>query len=247
MHFPLFQLINFSIILVVLIFLIKYVYDIFFGETYAPPAWTKAIKSGLISRDLLKLVRNYPDKIRFHTIWLQVQRVLSEGIQGDFAELGVYKGYSAKLIHLIAPERTLHLFDTFEGFHAHDLKPETGQAKEYSTKSFADTSLNKVMKYIAADANQVVAHAGHFPQSTQDMPEIKYAFVNMDADLYLPTIEGLKYFYPRLSKGGVIIVHDYNYKWEGLVKAVDEFVATIPESLSLVADFDSSIIIVKNK
>jgi len=69
----------------------------------------------------------------------------------------------------------------------------------------------------------------------------------MDADLYNPTKAGLEYFYPRLSPGGVIFIHDYNDKWQGLIKAVDEFAATIPEKLILVPDLDSTVMIVKNK
>jgi len=69
----------------------------------------------------------------------------------------------------------------------------------------------------------------------------------MDADLYNPTKAGLEFFYPRLSPGGVILVHDYNYKWEGLMKAVDEFVLTLPETPVLSPDLDSTIMIIKNK
>lgn len=43
-------------------------------------------------------------------------------------------------------------------------------------------------------------------------------------DLYQPTIEGLKFFYPRMSSGGIILVHDYNnVRWPGVSKAVNEF------------------------
>ncbi len=247
MHLPILQLVNFSIILVVFVFLIKYTYDILFGETYQPPAWEAALKSGNIEKTLLKDLKNYQDKVRFYTLWLQIQRIHKDKIQGDFAELGVYKGHSARLIHHMAPDRLLHLFDTFQGFTSKDLQLESGKAQEYSEKSFSDTSLNKVLAYISGNKDCIQAHPGYFPESTFSLPETNYAFVHMDADLYLPTIEGLKYFYPRLSKGGVIIIHDYNYKWEGLVKAVDEFVVSIPETPILVADLDSSLLIVKNK
>jgi O-methyltransferase len=48
--------------------------------------------------------------------------------------------------------------------------------------------------------------------------DVLYALVNLDADLYNPTKAGLEYFYPHLSPGGVIFIHDYNHKWEGLMK-----------------------------
>jgi O-methyltransferase len=247
MHLPIFYLLNFSIILIVLIFLIKYLWDMFFGENYEPPAWEHARKEGGLSRELLKASRNYPDKVRLYNFWLQIQRINKDKISGDIAELGVYKGESSQLLHLMAPDRTLHLFDTFEGFTGTDLQPETGVASTYSTKNFADTSINKVLKKIGGIPENIKVHAGYFPQSASDVGDVTFALVSLDADLYNPTKAGLEYFYPRLSPGGVIFIHDYNHKWEGLMKAVDEFVLNIPEQPVLSPDLDSTILIVKNK
>jgi O-methyltransferase len=247
MHLPIFYLLNFSIILIVLIFLIKYLWDIFFGENYEPPFWEHTRKDGKISKELLKSARNYPDKIRLYNFWLQIQRINKEKIEGDFAELGVYKGESARLLHLMAQDRTLHLFDTFEGFTSTDLQTETGKALTYSNKNFADTSIEKVLKHIGGDPGKIRTHIGYFPQSAAGMDDASFALVNIDADLYNPTIAGLEYFYPRLLPGGVIFIHDYNDKWEGLMKAVNEFSKTIPEQLILVPDLDSTVMIVKNK
>jgi O-methyltransferase len=219
----------------------------FFGESYEPPAWEHARKLGTMNKKLLKASRNYPDKVRLYNFWLQIQRIEKDVIEGDFAELGVYKGDSAKLLHLMAPGHTIHLFDTFEGFTGTDLQPETGEASTYTTKNFADTSINKVLKNIGGDPAQIEVHAGYFPQSATGMKDVTFALVNLDADLYNPTKAGLEYFYPHLAPGGVIFIHDYNYKWEGLMKAVDEFVATIPEKLILVPDLDSTVMIIKNR
>ena len=247
MHFPVFYLINFSIILIVLIFLVKYLWDVFFGENYEPPAWEKSRKNGDVSKELLKASRNYPDKVRLYNFWLQVQRIQNKGVEGDFAELGVYKGESAQLLHLMAPDRNLHLFDTFEGFTGADLQTENGEAATYTTKNFADTSINVVLKKIGGNPAKLRIHAGYFPDSAAGLDSVKYALVNVDADLYKPTRAGLEYFYPRLAPGGIIFIHDYNHKWEGLIKAVDEFVMNIPETLILSPDFDGTVMIVKNK
>ena len=219
----------------------------FFGENYEPPEWEHARKEGRLSRQLLKVSRNYPDKIRLYNFWLQIQRINKDKVKGDFAELGVYKGDSARLLHLMAPDRILHLFDTFEGFTGTDLQPETGKAATYSTSNFADTSVNKVLKNIGGDTERLKIHAGYFPQSTAGMEEMSYSLVNLDADLYNPTKAGLEYFYPLLAPGGVIFIHDYNHAWEGLTRAVDEFAGTIPEKLVFVPDLDSTVMIVKNK
>lgn len=244
MHLPVLQLVNFVIILVVLVFLIRYSWDIFFGETYEPPAWEKARKDKQLSPELLKFSKNYPDKVRLYNFWLQIQRLEKDRVTGDFAELGVYKGESARLLHLMAPGRTLHLFDTFEGFTEADLKPETGEAASYSSKNFADTSIDKVMKKIGGDSSKLKIHAGYFPDSAKGLENETFALVNIDADLYNPVKAGLEFFYPRMSPGGIILIHDYNHHWEGLVKAVDEFAAKTSCTIIPVPDLDSTVMIV---
>ena len=224
--------------------------------------WEHARKRGMVSKDLDKLELNYPDKVRFFNWWFQVERLKRDGIAGDFAELGVYKGESAKILHLMDPSRMFHLYDTFEGFKEEDLAGETGIAATYTTKNFADSSLEAVKRYLG-ESDRFVYHKGRFDESAVSSQQsavsgldsadrrpptanIQLALVNLDVDLYQPTISGLKYFYPMLSPGGVIIIHDYNYKWPGIKKAVDEFVSTIPEAIVMVPDMEGSVMITRN-
>jgi hypothetical protein len=87
MKIPVFQLINLGIILVVLVFLIRYAWDLFFGKGYSPAAWEHARKSGHISRKLVQLEKHYPDKVRFFNWWFQVERLKRENVPGGFAEV----------------------------------------------------------------------------------------------------------------------------------------------------------------
>ena len=57
----------------------------------------------------------------------------------------------------------------------------------------------------------------------------------------------LAFFYPRLVSGGALLIRDYNHKWEGVKRAVDEFILTIPENYVSVPDMYGSVILVKNK
>ncbi len=241
-----FQIINFSIIILVFVFLIRYAWGMMFEEGYFPEGWVQAKKSGRISKELIKVQKNYADKVRFFNWWFQVERIRQQGVQGDFAELGVYKGESAHILHRMDTSRKFHLFDTFEGFKEKDLEAETGEAATYSTKNFADTNIEKVKKFIGGNEN-VIFHQGYFPDTCRGLEETRFALVNMDADLYNPTRAGLEFFYPRLAPGGVIIVHDYNGKWEGILKAVDEFAAGIPEVPALIPDLEGSIMILRSK
>jgi len=245
MQISLYQIVQVVLIFIILIYLVYYVYTVIFNKNYQPKAWQYAVKSGYISKELRKQEKKYPDEVRFYNFWFQIERLKKDNIEGAFAELGVYKGDSASLIHLMDTERTFHLFDTFTGFRKEDLELETGKAATYTSHDFADTSLEKVKQRLSS--GKFIFHPGYFPETAKNIQNEKFALVNMDADLYLPTKAGLEFFYPRLSPGGVIIVHDYNADWPGIMKAVDEFSTSIPEPLVVLADQDSSVMILKSK
>ncbi len=211
-----------------------------------PYNWEEATKNGTLSEALKRLERNYRDKVRFYNLWFQVERLKREHIAGAFAEVGVYKGETALIIHEMDTTRNLHLFDTFEGFVQTDLDKETSKEEKYKTSNFADTNLQTV-KSLFTNTDTVYFYKGYFPETTKEMKEETFALVHLDADLYQPTIAALHYFYPRLSAGGVIIVHDYNHNWEGVVRAVNEFKKTIPESFVELSDRAGSVMMIRNK
>ncbi len=198
---------------------------------------------GLIPKALNKAERRYSDKVRFFNFWFQVERLKKEKIVGTFAELGVYRGDSANIIHLMDTSRKFHLFDTFEGFREKDLVNEKGKAATYTKHNFADTSMEAVVKKLNSD--KFVFHQGYFPDTIDSVLNTKFALVNIDADLYNPTKAGLDFFYPLLSPGGVIIVHDNNADWPGIMKAVEEFAKSIPVPIISITDADSSVMFFK--
>ena len=243
MHITLYQIVQVVLLSIILFYLIYYVYSILFDKNYQPKAWKAAKKRGELSLKLRKAERKYPDKVRFFNFYFQVERLKKDKVQGSFAELGVYKGDSAFLLHEMDKSRTFHLFDTFKGFQQKDLVSETGKAATYTPSNFADTSIDKVRQRLADP--EFVFHQGYFPGTTKGLEHEQYALVSMDADLFNPTKAGLEYFYPRLSPGGVIIVHDYNPDWPGIMKAVDDFAIQIPEPIVPLPDVDSSVMIFK--
>ena len=67
----------------------------------------------------------------------------------------------------------------------------------------------------------------------------------MDADIYSSTLDGLEYFYPRMSKGGVILFDDYNFPHApGVAKAVQEFTNNKGERI-IVSPLDYQAFIIK--
>lgn len=164
------------------------------------------------------------DNTRRDMIILLLRTILEKDIKGDFVELGVYKGLTARLIHHYAPSRTLHLFDTFEGFPEESMLADEEKAGNVITrKLFTDTSVEGVHNLVAPKNENVKFYKGFFPKTVpEEFDNKRFAFVHLDADLYQPVLNGLEFFYDKMNRGGFILVHDYN-AWIGARKAVDQF------------------------
>jgi predicted O-methyltransferase YrrM len=73
---------------------------------------------------------------------------------------------------------------------------------------------------------KVTVKEGYFPE-TFDLYDEQFLFVSLDVDLYEPTKAGLEIFYPRMTKGGVILIDDYfSNTYLAVKKIVDEFCMT---------------------
>ena len=143
-------------------------------------------------------------------------------VPGDIAELGVFRGGSARLICEVKRNRALHLFDTFAG-----LPGSSESDTRFQGGSFASL-LDSVESYLHPFPN-VHFHVGMFPDSAVGLDDLRFSFVHLDADLYESTLEGIKWFYPRLSRGAVLISHDYYGSADGAGKALHEYMADKPE------------------
>jgi O-methyltransferase len=241
----LFQIVTILLVLIFLFLAFKIFEQKWSYKISKPYNWDEAVRKGSVSNTLKKIEKGYHDKVRFYTIWLQIERIKDKKIPGSFAELGVYQGETAKIIHELDPDRDLYLFDTFNGFSEEDISAEKSKEAKYSSTNFSDTDLEVVKNYI--DGNEHIKfYPGYFPDSAANLDETTFSFVHLDADLYKPTIAALNYFYPKLSPGAVMIIHDYNHSWDGVREAIDEFSQTIPESFVAIADWQGSAMIVKN-
>lgn len=150
-----------------------------------------------------------PDYIRLSALEMAANEIYNNNIPGNIAEVGVYKGEFAKYMNAAFKDRPLYLFDTFEGFDSGDITNDKHHKyAEQAKNMFKDTSIDLVMsKMVHPDL--CIIKKGYFPETAIGL-ESEFAFVSLDADLYDPIYDGLKYFYPRLSKGGYIFIHDYN-------------------------------------
>lgn len=157
-------------------------------------------------------------------------------IDGDLAEVGVYKGGTAKIICEAKGQKTLHLFDTFEGL---PRLSEKDNSYEFHENQYS-CSLDYVKNYLRDYCN-VFFYKGLFPSTAGPIEQKKFAFVHLDVDLYESTINSLVFFYPRITKGGVLLSHDYLWI-EAVRRAFNDFFKDKTEPIIELTDNQSMIV-----
>ena len=140
--------------------------------------------------------------------------------EGDMAEVGVYQGGSAKLICEAKKEKTLYLFDTFTGLPKLSDDDTHFGKKHWYENQFSNTSVDSIKKLLDGYENVQIIK-GEFPESGKEITDKKFCFVHLDVDLYKSTIDSLRFFFPKMILGGIILMHDYHS--DGIQKAFREF------------------------
>ena len=142
-------------------------------------------------------------------------------VEGDIAEVGVFRGGSARVICQARDGKKLHLFDTFEGLpEAGDLDIKFVNGKPFGESEFSEP-IERVKDFLK-DHREVHFYKGLFPETAEAVEDVRFSFVHMDVDLYQSTKDCLEFFYPRLNRGGIILSHDYPFV-KGVKKAIDDF------------------------
>ena len=188
--------------------------------------------------------KSYID-IRLASLRLIASEINEQKLEGEVAELGVYKGKFASEINRLFPNKKLYLFDTFEGFNSEDVNIENSHGySKAKVGDFSDTNMELVKNQLPYK-EQAIFIKGYFPESVkEELPS--FCFVSLDTDLYKPTYEGLKVFYPKLVKGGMIIIHDYNStQFPGVKDAVKEFCIENNAFLVPLCDMHGSAVLIK--
>ena len=164
------------------------------------------------------------DRVRCFMLYQFAQQ--ASRLEGEFAEIGVYKGGTAKLMAktIEATGKVIHLFDTFEGM------PETDPDKDHHLKGdFDDTSLAQVKKSLDGCGN-VRFYPGYFPATAGPIKDLSFSLAHIDVDIYQSVRDCCDFFYPRMTRGGLMVFDDYGFEsCPGAKAAVDEFFHDKPE------------------
>lgn len=163
------------------------------------------------------------DYVRIECFELAVKEIYKRGVEGAVAEVGVFRGEFAQYINAAFSQKMCYLFDTFEGFNANEALREmkNGNCTNAFVEAYKQTDIEVVLTRMQ-NLDNVVIKQGFFPETLGGLEET-FAFVSLDVDFEESIYEGLKYFYPRLNRGGYIFIHDYNSDLRGVEKAVDRY------------------------
>jgi tetratricopeptide (TPR) repeat protein len=176
-----------------------------------------------------------------------VDYVLANKIGGAFVECGVFQGGNAvvlirTLLNAGVTDRDVYLYDTFEGFpkpEAIDFEYLIGPALEtwQKFKQAGDQSEDGSdwLRYPLEKVRERVLSLGypaeriHFVKGLventipQQCPE-SIALLRLDTDFYRSTKHELIHMYPRLQRGGILIIDDYG-ALHGARVATDEYLS----------------------
>jgi hypothetical protein len=178
------------------------------------------------------------------TLAICCKHVSQENIQGDFVEAGVWRGGSSIVAkNLLGKNRFFYLFDTYSGMtepSSKDTRVGSGTSdfvlKKWEESISGDTSswdyasleevkknfrkfnvLDSSIRFVVGDVRQTLLE--------NELPD-KIAILRLDTDFYDSTLIELQVLWPRLVKGGILILDDYGH-WDGAKTAVDEYFQSI--------------------
>lgn len=164
----------------------------------------------------------------------EIYKMIKE-IGGEIVECGVFKGASYLRFAMFREifsnpySKKIIGFDTFGKFpetsFQDDEKARTqfidsagsdSISKEQLLKILDNKGLNKHVELIEGDITETV------PAYVKANPELKISLLNLDTDIYEPAVSILEHLYPKITKGGILMLDDYGTH-PGETKAVDEF------------------------
>jgi hypothetical protein len=163
-------------------------------------------------------------------------------LPGDVAECGVWQGSTLIPTGLFVQrrdsEKRILGFDSFQGLDAavsRDVALGGDGDPRKRIGGFSNTSFEAVDQRVREFglAGTVTLVKGYFRETLPRVADLQFCFVHLDCVIYESYRQCLEFFYPRMAKGGVILLDEYrDPPWPGCTQAVDEFIADKPERIA---------------
>ena len=195
--------------------------DFIYGDVVAKPNLTAEPFSPAIraeGRDWPAYAHTMIGLKRLENLQFCVEEILDRGVPGDLIETGVWRGGATIFMRAIlkaygAHDRQVWVADSFEGLPAPDPvkypADEGDRLHEYSELAIPlEQVRSNFARYDLLD-DQVRFLKGWFRDTLPQAPIERLALIRLDGDMYESTMDALVNLYPRLSRGGYLIVDDY--------------------------------------
>jgi hypothetical protein len=171
--------------------------------------------------------------LRTVSLMRALEYLVRQRIPGDIVECGVWKGGSMMaaaraLLRLQETSRRLWLYDTFTGMSAptaEDVSVCNISADEDYKGTYLRVGLDQVRSAVLSTGypqEQIRFVEGKVEDTIPAQIPEQIALLRLDTDWYESTRHELVHLFPRLVRGGVLIIDDYGH-WQGARKASDEY------------------------
>jgi len=176
---------------------------------------------------------------RMFSLYKAVRYVIDSDLGGDFVECGVWKGGSSMLVAKTfldnkVTNRKMFLYDTYEGMSLPTDKDvsingieairDWGKVKK-EDKLFCYSSLEEVelnLNSIGFPSSLINFVKGKVEDTIPSTIPDQISILRLDTDWFESTYHEMQHLYPRLVKGGVLIIDDYGH-WQGAKEAIDKY------------------------
>jgi O-methyltransferase len=161
-----------------------------------------------------------------------VEQVIADGVPGDLIETGVWRGGAAIFMRALLKthadkERIVWVADSFQGLPKPDPARYPADAGDIHHEALSlavpvEVVRDNFAKYGLLD-DRVRFLVGWFEDTLPAAPISRLAVLRLDGDMYQSTMESLTNLYPKVSRGGFVIVDDYGNDRLPCHQAVDDF------------------------
>jgi O-methyltransferase len=160
----------------------------------------------------------------------ELEKVLNANIEGNIVELGCYIGTTSLFIrrlldhYKLSGSREFHVYDSFAGLPPKSMQDTSAVGIDFKAGELSASKKQLLQEFHKAALQPPIMHKAWFDDLTdEDMPRnIAYAF--LDGDFYGSIISSLRLVWPRLSRGGVVTIDDYQRETlPGVEQAVKDF------------------------
>lgn len=171
-------------------------------------------------------------------ILASLEDVLRKNIDGDVVELGCYVGtttlFLRRLLLQHESDKILHAYDSFAGLPPKTVQDASPAGEQFKAGELRAQKSELIRHFKQAGLPLPVMHKAWFSDLTlDDMPE-RIAFAFLDGDFYDSIHDSLKLVWPRLTKGAVVVVDDYQSEaLPGAKRAVDEWLVAHPAHMTV--------------